>query len=126
MNSAWKRNIYAAGLLILSGLIMSVWAGCAINPVSGRPELTLISEKFEQELGDEEAKKIEAGMGFADDTGFTPFLNQLGQRLAEHSPRKNVSSLQPSAAQPAAPQKPVGAGAALITVVPGLAPLMAL
>jgi predicted Zn-dependent protease len=91
MNSAWRRNFYAAGLLILSGLIMSVWAGCAINPVSGRPELTLISEKLEQELGDEEAKKIEAGMGFADDTGFAPFLDQLGQRLAEHSPRKNVT-----------------------------------
>jgi len=91
MNSAWRRNFSTAGLLILSGLIMSVWAGCAINPVSGRPELTLISEKLEQELGDEEAKKIEAGMGFADETGFTPFLDQLGQRLAEHSPRKNVT-----------------------------------
>jgi len=91
MNNAWRRNFSSAGLLILSGLIMSVWAGCAVNPVSGRPELTLISAKLEQELGDEEAKKIEAGMGFADDTGFTPFLDQLGQRLAEHSPRKNVT-----------------------------------
>ena len=91
MSNIGRRTCSAAGLLILSGLIMSVWAGCAINPVSGRPELTLISEKFEQELGDEEAKKIEAGMGFADDTGFTPFLDQLGQRLAEHSPRKNVT-----------------------------------
>jgi predicted Zn-dependent protease len=91
MNSAWRRKCYAAGLLSLSGLIMSVWAGCAINPVSGRPELTLISAKQEQELGDEEAKKVEAGMGFADDTGFTPYLDQLGQRLAEHSPRKNVT-----------------------------------
>ena len=91
MNSAWRRNFYAAGLLILSGFIMSVWAGCAINPVSGQPELTLVSERLEQELGDEEAKKVEAGMGFADDTGFTPFLDQLGQRLAEHSPRKNVT-----------------------------------
>ncbi len=27
MNSVWRRNIYATGLLILSGLIMSVWAG---------------------------------------------------------------------------------------------------
>jgi predicted Zn-dependent protease len=91
MNSAWRRNFSVVGLLIMSGLIMSVSAGCAINPVSGRPELTLISEKFEQELGDEEAKKIETGMGFADETGFTPFLDQLGQRLAEHSPRKNVT-----------------------------------
>ncbi|MEI8015944.1 MAG: M48 family metalloprotease [Nitrospira sp.] len=91
MNSVWRRNIYATGLLILSGLIMGLEAGCAINPVSGQPELTLISGKMEQELGDEEAKKVEAGMGFADDSSFTPFLDQLGQRLAEHSPRKNIT-----------------------------------
>ena len=91
MNDAWRRNFPAAGLLVLMSLVMGVWAGCAVNPVSGRPELTLISAKQEQELGDEEAKKIEAGMGFADDTSFTPFLEQLGQRLAEHSPRKNIT-----------------------------------
>jgi predicted Zn-dependent protease len=66
-------------------------AGCAVNPVSGRPELTLISAEQEKELGAEENKKIEQGMGFVDDTGFSPFLDQLGQRLAEHSPRKNVT-----------------------------------
>jgi predicted Zn-dependent protease len=62
-----------------------------VNPVSGRPELTLISAKQEEELGAEEAKKVEEGMGFADESGFTPFLDQLGQRLAEQSPRKNVT-----------------------------------
>jgi len=72
-------------------LLVTVMAGCAVNPVSGRPELTLISAKQEQELGAEEAKKVESGMGFADDSGFAPFLDQLGQRLAEHSPRKNVT-----------------------------------
>jgi predicted Zn-dependent protease len=91
MNNIWRRNFSAAGLLILSGLIMGIEVGCAVNPVSGRPELTLISAKQEQELGDEEAKKVEEGMGFADDTGFTPFLDQLGQRLAKHSPRKNIT-----------------------------------
>ncbi|HEY6287916.1 MAG TPA: M48 family metalloprotease [Nitrospiraceae bacterium] len=91
MNNARKRNLCTVGLLVLSGFIMGVEAGCAVNPVSGRPELTLISAKQEQELGAEEAKKVEAGMGFADDSGFAPFLDQLGQRLAEHSPRKNVT-----------------------------------
>lgn len=91
MNNLWRRNLCTAGLLIMSGLIMGVEVGCAVNPVSGRPELTLISAKQEQELGAEEAKKVEEGMGFADDSGFAPFLDQLGQRLAEHSPRKNVA-----------------------------------
>jgi predicted Zn-dependent protease len=84
---AWTQKIDVGVWLLL----VTVMAGCAMNPVSGRPELTLISAKQEQELGAEEAKKVEEGMGFADDSGFTPFLDQLGQRLAEHSPRKNVT-----------------------------------
>jgi predicted Zn-dependent protease len=87
MDIAWTRRIGSVVWILL----VSVMVGCAVNPVSGRPELTLISAKQEQELGDEEAKKVEEGMGFADDSGFTPFLDQLGQRLAEHSPRKNIT-----------------------------------
>ena len=88
----WMQSVRSMNSLVLASFIMAgVGAGCAVNPVSGLPELTLISAKQEQELGDEEAKKVEAGMGFADDTAFTPFLNQLGQRLAEHSPRKDVT-----------------------------------
>jgi predicted Zn-dependent protease len=87
MDMVWTGRIGAVVWLLL----VTVMAGCAVNPVSGRPELTLISAKQEQELGAEEAKKVEEGMGFADDSSFTPFLDQLGQRLAEHSPRKNVT-----------------------------------
>jgi predicted Zn-dependent protease len=85
------RHVDAVRWLVLASMIVGVGSGCAVNPVSGRPELTLISAKQEQELGAEEAKKVEAGMGFADESGFTPFLDQLGQRLAEQSPRKNVT-----------------------------------
>ena len=85
------RSTGAVHWLLLGSVIVGAGAGCSVNPVSGRPELTLISAKQEQELGAEEAKKIEEGMGFADDSAFTPFLDQLGQRLAEHSPRKNVT-----------------------------------
>jgi predicted Zn-dependent protease len=86
-----QRARSASWVVLVSIVAMSVGAGCAVNPVSGRPELTLISAKQEQAIGDEEAKKVEAGMGFADNLVFTPFLNTLGQRLAEHSPRKDVT-----------------------------------
>ncbi|HSB44248.1 MAG TPA: M48 family metalloprotease, partial [Nitrospira sp.] len=88
---AWIRHVDAVRWLVLASMIVGAGSGCAVNPVSGRPELTLISAKQEQELGAEEAKKVEAGMGFADESGFTPYLDQLGQRLAEQSPRKNVT-----------------------------------
>jgi len=86
------RCAYSVSLFVLVSLVgVGMESGCAVNPVSGQPELTLISEKQEQKLGAEEAKKVEEGMGFGDDSGFTPYLNQLGQRLVEHSPRKNVA-----------------------------------
>jgi predicted Zn-dependent protease len=88
----WMQRAYCASLLVsISVVTMGVSAGCAVNPVSGLPEVTLISANQEQEIGAEENKKIEAGMGFVDDTGLMPFFDQLGQRLAEHSPRKNVT-----------------------------------
>ena len=88
---AWARKVGWLNWLILVSLIVGAGAGCAVNPVSGRPELALISAKREQELGAEEAKKVEQGMGFADESGFLPYLEQLGQRLAEHSPHQNVT-----------------------------------
>ena len=36
--------------LVLAGV---VFTGCAINPVSGRPEMTLISQSQEREIGRE-------------------------------------------------------------------------
>ncbi|HEX9155091.1 MAG TPA: hypothetical protein VF819_05965, partial [Nitrospira sp.] len=67
---AWIRHVDTVRWFVLASMIVGVGSGCAVNPVSGRPELTLISAKQEQELGAEEAKKVEAGMGFADESGF--------------------------------------------------------
>lgn len=65
--------------------------GCAVNPVSGHPELTLVSAEQEKEIGAEEAKKVEQQMGLADGPSFTPYLETLGKRLAEQSPRQDVA-----------------------------------
>ncbi len=64
--------------------------GCAMNPVSGRPELVLISENQELELGAREAEKIEQEMGLVQNEEFTHYLNVLGKRLAAESPRANL------------------------------------
>ena len=84
------RNVCATGLVVLLGLVIGISAACSVNPVSGIPEVTLISAKQEQEIGAEEAKKVEQEMGLLDDDQFVSYLNQLGQRLAEQSPRKDV------------------------------------
>jgi len=66
-------------------------AACSINPVSGLPEVTLISAEGENKIGEEEAKKVEAQMGLLNDPQFLPYLDALGQRLAKESPRQDVT-----------------------------------
>ncbi len=64
---------------------------CSMNPVSGLPEVTLLSVEQEKKIGAEEAKKVEVQMGLLDDTQFLPYLDAVGQRLAKESPRQDVT-----------------------------------
>ena len=64
---------------------------CSMNPVSGLPEVTLLSVEQEKKIGAEEAKKVETQMGLLDDRQFLPYLDALGQRLAKESPRQDVT-----------------------------------
>jgi predicted Zn-dependent protease len=80
-----------AAVHVLTGLIALVGAGCATNPVTGWPEFTLVSVEQEKQLGEEEAKKVEAQMGVLEDAKLTAYLDALGQRLARESPRQDVT-----------------------------------
>jgi len=76
--------------LLVAGLIVLHGYGCAINPVSGRPEVMLISEEQEKTIGAEEAKNVGQQMGLVPDLAFTRYLNVLGTRLADASPRPGL------------------------------------
>jgi predicted Zn-dependent protease len=73
----------------MSALLLLV-AGCAVNPVSGRPELTLVSEAQERELGETESKRVAAEMGLVDDPALTAYVRAVGERLAHFSPRTGL------------------------------------
>jgi predicted Zn-dependent protease len=67
------------------------FAACAVNPVSGRPEVTLMSSSEERKLGDEEAKKVAAEMGLVDEPRLVSYVRQVGARVAAGSPRQDVA-----------------------------------
>ena len=75
-------------LLLLNSLLATA---CSMNPVSGLPEVTLLTVEQEKQIGAEEAKKVEVQMGLIDDAQFLPYLDALGQRLAKESPRHDVT-----------------------------------
>lgn len=80
-----------APLLVLMAVLAILDTGCAINPVSGRPEFTLVSIEKEKQIGGEEAKNVEAHMGLLDDARLTAYIDAVGQRLAKESPRQDVT-----------------------------------
>ena len=77
------------GLLV--ACVASMAAGCAVNPVSGRPEVAVLSADKERELGDEEAKKVEASMGLVADPALLLYVQAVGNRVARQSPRQDTS-----------------------------------
>ncbi len=65
-------------------------SGCAVNPVSGRSEVVLISAEKEKELGAQVAEEVKTSMGLVDDPEIVAYVKTVGRRLAKHSPRKDV------------------------------------
>ena len=65
-------------------------AGCAMNPVSGRNELALISESQEIEMGRQGAADVAATMGLHADATLQAYVNRIGQGLAAGTERPQL------------------------------------
>ena len=75
------------GLILALGLM----AGCAINPVTGKKELSLISEKEEIDLGREAAPEVEKQFGgLYPDPGLQAYVNEVGLQVAQTSHRPHL------------------------------------
>ena len=87
-----SHGLFASCRVVLwAVLLVAVAAGCAINPVSGRREMAVISVEKERELGAEEARKVEASMGLVADPELLAYVQAVGERVAKQSPRQDVS-----------------------------------
>lgn len=80
-----NRHFVATATLI--GFALS---GCATNPVTGRPEMVLMSAEREAALGQQAATQVAAEIGLVENEKLSTYVSALGDRLASHSPRRNV------------------------------------
>jgi predicted Zn-dependent protease len=76
------------GLLCLSLLLFL--GSCAVNPVTGRQELMLLTEEEEVQLGRETDAQIVKQYGLYPDPKLAGYLDQMGQRLAKTSHRPEL------------------------------------
>ena len=76
----------ALGLALLGALA----AGCATNPVTGKPQLAMMTVQQEIEMGRQAHQEVLQTMGAYEDPGLQRYVEELGQRLAQASERPDL------------------------------------
>ena len=89
MTRAFVPKWWLEGLLVVC--VTTLVGGCAVNPLTGRSEMALLSAEKERELGDEEAKKVEGSMGLVSDGALVGYIQAVGGRVAKQSPRQDIT-----------------------------------
>ncbi|MDT8444939.1 MAG: M48 family metalloprotease [Desulfuromonadales bacterium] len=75
---------------LLIWALFALLAGCAVNPVTGRNELSLVSEQQELAIGAQQYAPARQSQGgdYTVDQGLTVYVSQVGQKLAAVSDRR--------------------------------------
>ena len=75
---------------IISMLLAVATVACATNPVTGKSELSLVSESQEIEIGRQEAQKTLQSIGEYDNAAAQALVRQIGMHMASTSERPNL------------------------------------
>ncbi|MGH7514256.1 MAG: M48 family metalloprotease, partial [Gemmatimonadales bacterium] len=75
---------------LLAGSLALAPSGCARNPVTGKNELSLVSESQEIEMGKQSAQQVEQTIGYYNDPGVQAYVSGIGLKMAKASERPNL------------------------------------
>lgn len=75
----------------LTVVLLVIGAGCAFNPATNRPDLVLMSEEKEIELGREMHEKLMASTPAYNDPILTAYIDHVGQKIARASDRPELT-----------------------------------
>lgn len=81
-----RRSWRLAGIAALAAAVVT----CAVNPVTGKRELSLVSEGQEIQMGQEYAKQVTQEMGAYPDSSVQRYVRTIGLRLAKASERPSL------------------------------------
>jgi predicted Zn-dependent protease len=70
--------------------LTAVLLACATNPVTGKRELSFVSEGDEIAMGQEGAKQTIAAIGLVPDSALQRYVSNLGMTMAKASERPNI------------------------------------
>lgn len=90
--NAMKKRCIRVSFLWVSLIGLICWIpSCAVNPVSGKQELMLLSESSEIDLGRQTDTEVVKEYGVLEDPKLTAYLNDFCQRLGKVSHRPQLS-----------------------------------
>lgn len=75
---------------ILSMLLAVATVACATNPVTGKSELSFVSESQEVEIGRQESQKVLQSIGEYNNPAAQALVRQIGMRMASASERPDL------------------------------------
>jgi predicted Zn-dependent protease len=78
------------GSIITSFIVLSLFTSCAVNPVSGKKQLALMSEADEIALGAQSDPQIIAEYGLYPDSSLQRFIREKGLAMTRISHRPNL------------------------------------
>jgi predicted Zn-dependent protease len=77
--------------LLSLALLGILTAGCAVNPVTGRRELSLVSPQQELQIGSEGYKAVVAEYGLYDDPALQDYVHEVGLKVARASHQPSLA-----------------------------------
>src|SRR5918995_1097554 len=83
-------RVMKKGTCFLFTVFVTVSAACATNPVTGKRQMTLLSEAEELAIGQQQDAEIRREMGVYDDPALQRYVEDIGQQLARVSHRPNL------------------------------------
>lgn len=75
---------------VLFVALASITAGCAVNPVTGKREISLLSEGQEVQMGAESDPAIVAQYGLLEDREIADYVQSIGERMVPVSHRPDL------------------------------------
>jgi predicted Zn-dependent protease len=78
------------GPCLLFALAVAASAACATNPVTGKSQMSLLSEAEELAIGAQQDVEIRREMGVYGDQALQRYVSDIGQELARNSHRPNL------------------------------------
>ena len=84
------RSAPFAALLASALLLAPPLISCARNPVTGKNEISLVSESQEIEMGKEASQQTIQSIGLVNDPQLQEYVSGIGLKLAKASERPNL------------------------------------